>query len=101
MNEDIRDYKDWMSSAEDELEQVAKFKQDGFFASEVGDLCARATAKLLQIPVVIVTALPTAPTIPFLPSVFITTTPIYVAYDHSGPGHYDATRGMYSNKMAE
>ena len=78
MNENIRDYKDWMTSAEDELEQVAKFKQDGFFASEVGDLCKRATAKLLQIPVVIVPALPTVPTIPFLKSEFITPTPIYV-----------------------
>lgn len=55
VTENIRDYKDWIASAEDELEQVAKFKQDGFFASEVGDLCARATAKRLRIPVVIVT----------------------------------------------
>ena len=93
ITDNMDDYKVWMTSAEDQLEQVTKFKQDGFFASEVGDLCARATAKILQIPIVIVTALPTSPTVPFLPSDFITPTPIYVAHDHSGPGHYDATRG--------
>ena len=83
------EYKVWMTSAEDQLEQVAKLKQDGFFASEVGDLCARATAKLLRIPIVIVTALPTS-----LYHFFHRTslpTPIYIVYDHSGPGHYDAT----------
>lgn len=53
VNENIKEYKEWMTSAEDELKQVAKFKQDGFFASEVGDLCARATAKLLRIPVLL------------------------------------------------
>ena len=30
-------------------EDVYKFSRDGFFANEVGDLCARATAKVLKI----------------------------------------------------
>ena len=92
--ENIDDYKNWMTSS-NYLEEVKKFYQDDYFASEVGDLCARAIVRILRIPIVIVTALPTQPTVPFLPHDFITTEPIYIAYDHSGPGHYDATTGMY------
>ena len=88
----IEEYRDWMTTGVNGLEEVYKFSQDGFFANEVGDLCARATAKLLKIPIVIITALPSTPTVPFLPHEFLTTTPIYIAYDHSGPGHY-ATKG--------
>ena len=61
-----------MTFGDNELEEVRRFKQDGFFAHEVGDLCAKAMAKLLKIPIVIVTALPTTPTVPE----FLTTTPI-------------------------
>lgn len=93
VTEHIGDYESWMTAGINNLEMVSKFSQSGFFASEVGDLCARATAKLLRIPIIIVTALPNLPTIPFLPDVFATDKPIYVAYDHSGPGHYNATKG--------
>lgn len=41
------------------LTEIEKFVRDGYFAGEVGDICARATAKLLRIPIVLVTALPT------------------------------------------
>lgn len=64
-----------------------------FFANEIGDLCAKVCANILRIPIVLITALPTVPSIPFLLKVFLTTTPIYLPYDHSGPGHYDATKG--------
>ena len=78
-----------MTTGVNGLEEVYKFSQDGFFANEVGDLCARATAKVLKIPIAIVTALPSTPTVPFLPHEFLTTAPIYIACDHSGPGHYN------------
>ena len=87
VTENISDYENWMTAGSNNLDTVAKFKECGFFASEVGDLCASATAKLLQIPIIVVTALPTPPTIPFVPDIFSTDTPIYIGYDHSGPGH--------------
>ena len=93
VTENINVYENWMTAGSNNLETVAKFKESVFFASEVGDLCASATAKLWRIPIIIVTALPTPPTIPFLPDIFSSDTPIYIAYDHSGPGHYDATKG--------
>ena len=43
-SDNIEEYKDWMTTGVNELEKVYKFSQDGFFANEVGDLCARATA---------------------------------------------------------
>ena len=96
ISENIDAYKDWMTT-NSHLEEIDKFNQDGYFASEVGDLCVKATATFMRIPVVVVTALPTQPTVPFLPREFVTTTPIFIAYDHSGPGQYDATKGMGGN----
>ena len=93
VSDSIEEYRDWMTTGVNGLEEVYKFSQDGFFANEVGDLCARATAKVLKIPIAIVTALPSTTTVPFLSQEFLTTTPIYIAYDHSGPGHYDAIKG--------
>ena len=91
-SDNIEEYKDWRTTGVNELEEVYKFSQDGFFANEVGDLCARATAKLLKIPIVIITTLPSTPMVPFLPHEFLTTTPIYIACDYSGSGYYDATK---------
>ena len=47
----------------------------------------------LENPIVIVATLPSTPTVPFLQHEFLTTTPIYISYENSGPGHYDATKG--------
>ena len=96
VSNNIEEYRDWMTlslTGVNGLEEVYKFSQNGFFANEVGELCVRATAKLLKIPIVIITALPSTPTVPFLPHEFLTTTPINIAYAHSGPGHYDTTKG--------
>ena len=46
-SDNIEEFRDWMITGVDGLDDVYKFSQDGFFANEVGDLCARATAKLL------------------------------------------------------
>ena len=66
VTENIEEYREWMSSTSVALE-VECFKNDGHFASEIGDICAKACANLLRIPIVVITALPTAPSIPFLP----------------------------------
>ena len=46
VSDNIEEYRDWMTTGVDGLEEVYKFSQGGFFANEVDDLCARATAKL-------------------------------------------------------
>ena len=64
-----------MTTGVNGLEEVYKFSQDGFFRNEVGDTCARATAKVLKIPIAFISALPSIPTVPFLSHEFLTTTP--------------------------
>ena len=87
------EYRQWMCSPSF-ASDIERFQNDGHFASEIGDICAKACANLLRIPIVLITALPTVPSIPFLPKYFTGSTPVYLAYDHSGPGHYDATKGI-------
>ena len=88
LKENFEEYREWMSgNSLTMLSEIEMFARDGYFASEVGDICARATAKLLQTPIVVV------PAIPFIPDELVTNEPIYIAYDHSGPGHYHATQG--------
>ena len=80
VTENISDDENWLTAGSNNLETVAKFKESVFFASEVGDLCASATAKLLRIPIIVVAAFPTPPTIPFLPDIFSTDTPMYILH---------------------
>ena len=87
------EYRQWMCSPSF-ASDIERFQNDGHFASEIGDICAKACANLLRIPIVLITALPTVPSIPFLPKYFTGSTPVYLAHDHSGPGHYDATKGI-------
>ena len=90
-----QEYKEWLTEDCTEAD-IEMFKRNGFFTSELGDLCAKACANVLKIPLVLITALPDVPSVPFIPKSFVTTSPIFIAYDHSGPGHYNATKGEYS-----
>jgi hypothetical protein len=98
LEKNFASYKDWIDIAKINLEEDLKnFKQDGFFTSDIGDLCIKVCANLLQVPIIIVPSLPNVKFFPFLPTKFTSTTPIYVAYNHSAAGHYDGTRGMCHN----
>ena len=92
VTENLDEYREWMSCSSN-VREIERFKTDGHFASDIGDICAKACANLLRVPIIVITALPNVPSIPFLPKHFITAVPMYLAYDHSGPGHYDATKG--------
>lgn len=87
-------YKDWIDMEKVNVEEDLKnFQQSGFFSSDIGDLCVKVCANLLQVPIIVVPSLPNVKFFPFLPTKFTSTTPIYVAYNHTGPGHYDGTKG--------
>ena len=92
VTENLDEYREWMSCSSN-VREIERFKTDGHFASDIGDICTKACANLLRVPIIVITALPNVPSIPFLPKHFITAVPMYLAYDHSGPGHYDATKG--------
>lgn len=58
LKENFEEYREWMSgNSLTMLSEIEMFARDGYFASEVGDICARATAKLLQTPIVVVPAI--------------------------------------------
>lgn len=77
-------------SVKDELK---RFSESGWFNSSLGDLCVFGCGNLLRIPIVVITSLPSSPVLTFMPSTLLSTCSIYIAYDHSFQGHYDATRG--------
>ena len=74
-------------------DELTIFAESGWFNSSLGDLCVCACSNLLKIPIVVITSIPGSPVLTFVPSTLLTTRSIYVAYNHSPPGHYDATRG--------
>ncbi|XP_032240268.2 uncharacterized protein LOC5514795 isoform X2 [Nematostella vectensis] len=93
LHTNLTTYKEWIGIGDKELKgELEKFKADGFFASDIGDLCIKACVNVLQVPVIVVTSLPNSPYYPFLPVKFTTAHPVYVAFNHSSPGHYDGTK---------
>ena len=94
ITENNDEYKAWMTS-DNAQEEIEKFRLNGFFASDVGDLCAKVCTNIIKIPIIVVTSLVSVPCVPFLPQEMINTEPLYIAYNHSGVGHYDAVTGMY------
>ena len=72
--------------------QAEEFLQDGVYSSDIGDLVITALSNMLQTPLVLFTSHPTQPLYIQHPTYCPTanTNPIYLAYLHAGPGHYDA-----------
>lgn len=89
-------YKEWIDVSNMNFEQDLKqFSEDGFFASDIGDLCIKVCANVLQLPIIVIPSLQNVKFFPFLPTKFTTAYPIYIAYNHSAAGHYDATKGKH------
>ena len=94
----LNTYKGWitMETFKDDLEN---FKQSGYFANNIGDLCAKVCSNVLRVSIVVVTALADVPCLPFIPlQHMIGSSTIYLAYTHYGPGHYDAVTGKLQSQ---
>lgn len=77
----------------DQLQTEAlEFLKDGAFTMDVGDLAVTALCNLLHTPLVIFTSRPNQPILVQNPtySTMASPHPIYLAFLHFGPGHYDA-----------
>ena len=90
IEENIEQYRNFVDF--DINEELSKFSVSGCFYSSLGDLCVLACSNLLQTSIVLITSIPGTPCIPFVPSTICNKMAILIAYNHSGPGHYDATR---------
>ena len=73
-------------------EEAHRFLQDGEFTGDVGDLVLPALVNVLAIPMAVFTSAENMPVRSLLPitSMVMESEPIFLAYLHEGPGHYDA-----------
>ena len=73
-------------------EEAHRFLQDGEFTGDVGDLVLPALVNVLAIPMTVFTSAENMPVLSLLPitSMVMESEPIFLAYLHEGPGHYDA-----------
>ena len=93
MKENKEKYQGWVDfNITDETE---KFSQSGWFNCSLGDLCVLACSNIMKMAIVVIMSIGSIPYIPFIPSEVLTDGAVYIAYNHSGPGHYDATKGIF------
>ncbi|XP_031559544.1 uncharacterized protein LOC116295769 [Actinia tenebrosa] len=76
------------------LAEAELFKRAGTYNYQVGDLVVKVCAEVLNLAIVVITSIDGAPCIPFIPPRLCCDCPIYIAFTHSGPGHYDATKAL-------
>ena len=85
------EYEPFMSLADAKFEEIAlTYKSPGSFSGVCGNLMVMALANVLKINIVLFTSMEQIPVMPIIPrDTLLTSEPIYVAFNHSGCGHYD------------
>ena len=74
-----------------QLENIDIYRQLGRFEGQAGDLFVSAAASVLAIPISVVTARSNLKVIVQEPrDQVLCCKPLFIGYDHSGPGHYSA-----------
>ena len=81
-------------SVEELNAESERFREQGTFSGEVGDLVMKVCSDILQIPILVITSMPRHSYVPFIPDEMVVTSTLYVAFNAFGPGHYDGTRPM-------
>lgn len=90
----LDEYKQWLGLTAEQLSSDVKaFKAQGWFNSDAGDIAVKVCSNILEIPIIVITSFPQAPYQSFFPAKISWIHPLYVAFNHSPPGHYDATTG--------
>lgn len=84
-------YKPFLHDSQSAFEREASlFLNDGHFAAQLGNSMSLAMANVLQLPIVVITQMENFPVIPITPRESLQCLPIFIAFDHTGAGHYDA-----------
>ena len=83
-------YKPFLDGQSEFETEARLFLNDGHFASQLGNSMPLAMANVLKIPIVVMTQMDNFPIIPIAPRENLQTLPVFVAFDHTGAGHYDA-----------
>lgn len=71
--------------------ETERFREEGTFCGEVGDLVIKVWSDILCVPIMVVTNIAGTPYLPFIPDESVTDQPLFIASMALGPGHYDAT----------
>ena len=72
-------------------DKAVEFRNNGVFTGELGNMMLLGVSNILKMPVTVFTAMEHFAIIPVSPrSKPLTGTPIYLAFNHAGPEHYDA-----------
>mgnify|MGYP001793168709 CR=1 FL=1 len=71
--------------------EAMKFVNPGVFSGEIGDLLMAVMSDLLGCPIVVITSIENYPVLTLFPESLHLQDSIFVAFNQSGPGHYDAT----------
>ena len=93
IHQNINEYSTVLGLDENELvNETERFRESGIFYSDVGDIVVKVCSEILNMAIIVVTSMDTAPYIPFLPARFCCDTPLFVAYTSGGLGHYNSTK---------
>ena len=83
-------YKSFISDSSDIESDANKFLDPTYFQGSLGDSMILAMSNVLCIPIIIFSTIPNHSIIPVMPQKVLCDSLILVAYNHMGPGHYDA-----------
>lgn len=88
----ISEYECFVMKSEIPFQDLAEsYIQDGVFAGELGNIMVTGLANILRINIVLYTSMTRMETIPVVPrEKVLISCPVYLAFNHSGCGHYDA-----------
>lgn len=70
--------------------EAKAFLKNGHFAADLGNSMPLAMANLLCLPIVVMTQMDNLPVLPITPRDCMQCMPIFIAFDQSSAGHYDA-----------
>lgn len=86
-------YEPFLTSGQDYKTEANLVLQDGHFASELGNSMPLAASNALCLPIIVFTAMLNFPLLPICPQdKTVSDEPIYLVYDMSFAGHYDAVQ---------
>jgi len=83
-------YSPFLTGSQTFEDEAKAFLIDGHFATDLGNSMPLAMANVLGLPIVVFTQMENLPVLPISPRECIQCMPIFLAFDQSGVGHYDA-----------
>ena len=98
--ENRHEYEEFMMDI-DVMREAEKFRQPGFYDSQLGDSMVLALANTLNLPIIVFTSNICYPIVYVTPREAKSYLPIYIAYMQCGPGHYDSVVVRSNKKSPE